>query len=917
MSIDSVSDQPALDALVARGAIPDEDGLFEEIQATRGAGPIARSYIEAVRDGLKQQHLAGASGSEIVFALTAATDRLVRALYRYAEAEHNRRFPRLNARIAVVARGGYGRGELNPYSDIDLLFLHEAKRSPHTEVVAETILYGLFDSGFVIGQTTRNVRECSRLTQVKLEEMTALLDARFLAGDQKLFADLEKAIAGGATDRNRRAFFKAKLQESVERHSKYGDSIYLLEPEIKQGEGGLRDLHTAMWLAKMKYRAHSLEELVQKAVLREAEVKVVQLARDFLWRVRNSMHFLSGREDDRLTFENQEKIAPIMGFKAGADQGTASAKLMEAYYANATTIYQFAEDLIARVTEESERVSAFRFGFGREIRSGVIIQRKHLGIADPQLFVKDSLNLVTIFADCQAHNVTLSSKAYQIVRESLHLIDDQFRTDPRTGAALMSILKGRSGVATTLEAMHRTGVLGAIIPEFGKLNARVIQDLYHIYTVDRHSLVAVREMERLRAGEFKSSNQLLTDVSRELDSVPLVLLALLLHDIGKGHGHDHDARGALLTEEVSARLGLSEEETELVVFLVRNHLLMSQVAQKGDLDDETMVGEFVRTVGSIERMKALYLLTFADMRAVAPKVYNNWRDMLLGDLYFRALKRLEQGDREAVDPERRVAEMKQEVSVRLSEANATPAAIAHFLEPMPDRYFLTMPEDDIALHFQLITNLGDQLFATRHRHFTDREYTEYIVVTRDQPGLFSKIAAALTANGLSILSGRITTRLDGIVLDIFRISHQANASAMALEEERWERVDQDLERVISGAQDAEQLVAKMLAEQLRGKHFAARVATEVTIDNRLSDEFTVVDVFTQDRIGLLFAITNTLFRLGLHIHLARISTNAFQALDVFYVTDASGNKITDLRKLRELRDELTMRLEPQQEQPAA
>jgi [protein-PII] uridylyltransferase len=284
---------------------------------------------------------------------------------------------------------------------------------------------------------------------------------------------------------------------------------------------------------------------------------------------------------------------------------------------------------------------------------------------------------------------------------------------------------------------------------------------------------------------------------------------------------------------------------------------------------------------------------------------------------LKGLKILEQGDREAVDPARRVAEMKEEVSARLSQANATPEAITHFLEPMPDRYFLTMPEDDIALHFQLVTNLGDQLLATRHRHFIDREYTEFIVVTHDQPGLFSKIAAVLTANGLSILSGRITTRLDGVVLDIFRISHLANAGAMALEEERWERVGQDLDRVVGGTQDAEELVEKRLAEQLRGKHFVSRVATEVTIDNRLSDEFTVVDVFTQDRMGLLFAITNTLFRLGLRIHLARISTNALQALDVFYVTGAGGNKITDLRKLRELHDELMMSLEPLREQPAA
>ena len=291
------------------------------------------------------------------------------------------------------------------------------------------------------------------------------------------------------------------------------------------------------------------------------------------------------------------------------------------------------------------------------------------------------------------------------------------RKDPRVAEALMTILSARQRVAETLEAMHLSGVLGAIIPEFGNLYARVLHDLYHIYTVDRHSLVAVRELERLRTGEFKDPTPLLTEVARELDHLPLVFLALLLHDIGKGHGHDHHERGASLTAEVSQRLGLNSEEIDLVVFLVRNHLMMSQVAQKGDLDDHTTVEEFARTVGSIDRLKALYLLTYADMRAVAPKVYNNWRDMLLSDLYMRALKVLEQGDREAVDPARRLATVKAAVRETLLAASAPEADVSAFLDEMPDRYFFTVPEDDIPLHFDLMRSLDDRPLVCRIRHF--------------------------------------------------------------------------------------------------------------------------------------------------------------------------------------------------------
>lgn len=885
----------------------DEEALLAAIESSHQAGAVTREYLESVREELAERNFAGARGSEIVLAFSGAIDELMRALYRFADAEHSRRFSRLHQRIAVIARGGYGRAELNPYSDIDLLFLHDYKRGPYAEIVTELMLHALWDAGLTVGYSVRSARECVKMAGEDLKEKTALLDARYLAGDHGLYEEFDKLLTAEVLNRNQQKFFQAKLEESRERHARYGDSVYLLEPQLKDGEGGLRDLHTALWLAKVKYKIHSIEELVQRAIITEAELGEVLEARDFLLRVRNSLHFLTRRHFDQLTFEFQERIAPILGFKAERGQ-TASSLLMRAYYQHASTILRFSEGLIARVVEGPVGRFGLR-GFARKIRPGVVIQQNLIGIADTELFRNDPVNLVTIYSDCQAHGVELSGKAYQVIRDNLALIGHSIRRNPRTGAALMAILGATSRVAETLEAMHRSGVLGAIIPEFGNLYARVLHDLYHIYTVDRHSLVAIRELERLRAGGFKGTIALLTEVAREIDFLPLIFLALLLHDIGKGHGHDHHERGAMLTAGVCRRLGLDRDQTDMVVFLVRNHLLMSQVAQKGDLEDESIIADFARKVGSIDRLKALYLLTFADMRAVAPSVYTNWRDMLLSQLYMKALKLLEHGHRETIEPARRLAVVKAEVKERLAQAGADPREVESFLDEMPARYFFTVPQADIPLHFDLIRSLGDNTLITRHRHFPELEFSEFMVVTRDRPGLFSMIAGALTANNLNILYARITTRANGVALDMFRVSHQGPSGLIALDDDRWLRVEHDLERVIKGEQDIAELVASAHHVRIARGKFVRRVPTEVTLDNRTSGQYTVLDVFTQDRVGLLFAITHTLFTLGLQIHLARISTNADQALDVFYVTDRKGHKITDPKRIREIRDKLVSCLE--------
>lgn len=900
------STQPeAVKGVVVAPAPRGEEALLSAIEKSRKPGKIARAYLDSIREELSERNFAGASGTEIVVGFTEAIDDLIRALYRYADAEHSHRFTKLHQRLAVIARGGYGRAELNPQSDIDLVFLHDSKRGPYAEVVTEIILHALWDAGLIVGHGMRNPRGCVRLAKEDFKEKTAILDSRYLAGDRALSEELDQLLITEVLNRDQQGFFKAKLEETRERHARYGDSVYLLEPHIKEGEGGLRDLHTALWLAKVKYKVHELQELVQRAIITQNELSELLEARDFLFRVRNSLHFLSGRHFDHLTFEYQERIAPGLGFKPSRNE-TASAMLMRTYYQHASTIVRFSEGLIARVVEGQGGWLGRRLT--RKIRPGVVIHQNLIGIADSELFSDDPINLITIYADCQAHEVELSGSAYQMVRDNLGLIKHSMRRDPRVGAALMSILGADSSVAETLEAMHRSGVLGAIIPEFGNLYARVLHDLYHIYTVDRHSLAAINELERLRSGEFKEPNALLTEVAREVDFLALIFLALLLHDIGKGHGHSHHERGATLAAGVCRRLGLDREHTAMVVFLVRNHLMMSQVAQKGDLEDEIIVADFARQVGSIDRLKALYLLTFADMRAVAPNVYNNWRDMLLSQLYMKALRLLEHGHREAVEPARRLVVMKAEVREQLTRTGAKQRDIKAFVDEMPARYFFTARPADIPLHFDLMRGLGDATLVCRHRHFRELEFSELIVVTRDRPGLFSMIAGALTANNMNILSARITTRANGVALDVFRVSHQGAAGAIALDEDRWLRVERDLERGLTSQQDIGELVASAHHVRVAREKFVRRVPTEVSLDNRTSGQYTVLDVFTQDRVGLLFAVTHTLFTLGLLIHLARISTNADQALDVFYVTDRKGRRITDPKRIRDIKAKLVASL---------
>ncbi|MBI2963081.1 MAG: [protein-PII] uridylyltransferase [Deltaproteobacteria bacterium] len=879
--------------------LPALDGRRENL------GAIARAAVQQARSRLEAWNAAGASGGEVVEAFTGVLDRIVRFLYAAAVEDFTSRNVRVNQKCAVLAQGGYGRGELNPFSDVDLLFLYQWKVTPFVESVAEKILYSLWDTGLQVGHAVRSVPECARLAARELKVKTALLDARFLCGDADLGAEFERMVESDVVRRNPDRFFAEKIEESAARHREYGGSVYLLEPHVKEGEGGLRDLHTALWMARVKFKVKHLREIVQKGVVPESELDAVLESRDFLWKVRNTLHFRNGGHQDQLTFEHQEPVAAALGYR-DAGERRAVERFLQDYYLHAARMKRFTDLVIERCTERP-----YRFGrlFSRRIRPGVRIVGGEIAIDEPEI-LDDPAGVVGVFVESQRHRVEIGSRARALLAAAAPRLEAA-RASPAVIQPFLDVLRAGGRTYETLRTMHDVGVLGALVPEFGQLRCMVIRDFYHIYTVDEHTLRAVMELEHLGAGRHREACPLLTQVMHEIEQPEVLYLAMLLHDVGKGHGHGHSDRGAKLAEQVARRLGLDEDGVGHVERLVRHHLLMSHVAQHRDLHDDRVIIDFARHVGSVDVLKRLYVMTFADMRAVAPKVWNNWRDLLLGELYLRTLELFEKGEFAEEAREARVERVRERLRQQLAGRDGGLAATLDLvLQSMPASYFLTTPEQSFAHHLELLREFhqsGEQ-FACSVRHFKDREFSEFTVCAGDRPGLFSMIAGVLAAHGMNILGAQITTSRGGVALDVFRLSH-GETTDRVLDEERWQRLRESLGRVLRGEVSIEAMVQRSQRPTVLTRRTMPHIATSVTFDLQDSEYYSLIEVSTRDQIGLLFAITNALYRQGCLIHLAKISTVLHHVFDVFYVTDAAGRKIGDWRRMQEICETVRRRLE--------
>lgn len=881
---------PSADLEIAADSLPD---LRE----------LSKAYRIRAHEQAAKLHAASGNGHAVVELYTRQIDRLIRYLFDTATRLYARRYPRLHQRCAVFARGGYGRGELNPHSDVDLLFLYHWKITPYVETVWETVFHSLVDADFEVGHAVRNIRECVRLASQDLTIKTALLDSRYLCGDEPLSQEFAVALEREIIGRHNQRFFQDMAQERQDRHRRYGGSIYMLEPNVKEGQGGLRDLHSAGWLAKVKFKVRGLHELITKGVVSSHTLTEVDEARDFLWRVRNALHLLERAEEDTLTFERQEHLAPELGFPDVTS-------FMRHYYHHATTVEAFSQMMLERCLQTPRFYSFIGRPRGREIREGVRILDDTLVVTKAEIFTSDPLNLLTVFHDAQRHGVHLAADTRQLIREVLPCLPPEAAKTRTMRDAFFAILTWKQRIAPTLREMHALGVLEWLLPEFAHLRWRTQRDLYHVYTVDEHTLQGVAVLERLRDGVHKADLPLLTQVMREIDKVELLFLSMLFHDVGKGYGHEHSQRGAEMVRTAAARWQLTPDDTHEWCLLVRHHLLMSHIAQRLDLTDETVIANFARIVGTPNVLKKLYLLTFADMRAVGPRVWNSWKGELLSELYLRTLERLETG--ESVEEARtaRLERAKARISQAL-RASAHPEQVAAFVASMPDSYFLSTPEEAVPRHFRLVNRFlqsnGDDAgdpYRAELIHFPEREFSELTVVTRDQPGLFAMLAGVLAANGLNVVRARITTSRDGIVLDVFWLSH-VDRHTVVMDPDIWARVYARFGAVLRGERTAQDLLTAALP---RFNKPNPRLRTEVTIDNTSSPDYTVIEITAPDRMGLLFTVTYTLFQLGLVIHLAKITTNVDQALDVFYVTDSSGAKVANTEGLANaLRSQIEIR----------
>ncbi len=869
---------------------------------------VARDYVAATRAHVESALWAGEGGEAGTHRFSDAVDRLIRFIFDVQRISFERRYGRgVGQNCAVIAQGGYGRREMNPWSDVDLLVLYSGRLSPFVQTINERLLLTLFDAGLHVGHAVRTMKDCLEQADRDLTVKTNLLDGRFMAGAPELGANFAVEVQEALAARNARAFIEAKVAETHERHERMGGSVFMLEPHVKEGQGGLRDLHRLTWIARVARKVRAFDEMVALDVASQEEYQRMMLARDFVLRVRSALHCLAAAKQDRLSFDAQEQVAERFGYGvaplAGEDGARAARdamveRFMRDYYSHAAIIARTAADLIERLTAPPEpRGLLSRLG-SRVLRDGVSVAGGQL-VAEARIFQEDPINLLRVFADAQRNDVSLSAATQEAVRHGVDLLNDDLARSPEAIDVFMGIVRVSDGVYRTLGELNRLGLLGRLIPEFGRLFCMVQHDYYHVYTVDEHSLVGVRELERLRRGEFEDQSPLLTEVMRDHDRPEILFLGMMLHDLGKGYGGDHDERGAIMSRDVAKRLKLHVDDRLALEFLVRHHLLMSMLAQNRNISDPKLVAEFVRKVGTIENLRNLYLLTFADMRAVGPQVWSGWKNQLLGELYERAIEVFETGAFSERSLEARIRRGRVRV-LELVEGEAERERLSEFLATMPPGYVVSNTVDRVIDHWRLTESLGEGSFRCGVRHFAEREFSELTVCARDRPGLFVRITGVLSAYRLNVLSAKIETSQRAVALDTFRIDH-AHDEHDLLAATLWDRVRADIDAVLADRVDVGEMVAA--AQRGRRPSTAARRArqravTRVSIDNDISDDYTVIDVYAADRPGLLFTLAEAIYRLGLTIHLAKINTRVVQVLDVFYVADRHGGKVTDRERHR-------------------
>ena len=814
-------------------------------------------------------------------------DGLVRKAFQRAQSEVS------SPSVCLMAVGGYGRAELAPYSDIDLLLLYSSSQKEKLPPLVEKTLYPLWDLGLDVSCSSRSINECLKMAQSDLHIKTSLIDGRYLDGEYEFFRNFYSLFTKKVIHRKVRKFAEGLAKDLSLRHQKYEDPAYVLEPNIKEEEGGLRDFQIGRWTIRAKYKTDRWD-----SILFPDHSRMLDKSIQFLWGVRNQLHLLSGRRQDDFTFELQEKIAPTLGF-LHSTKGIE--EMMRQYHLSTERISNFVHDILERALYEPSLFKKTFFFFQRKkIDENFGMTYGEIHLLNPMIFKKDNTQLMTLFEHYQTYQAKMDFRIEEAVMEALPFIDDRFRASEKVNQAFLSILKKGEGVEILLRKMHELGFLSHFIPEFSEIEGKVHYDLYHVHPVDIHSILAVEELAKLRDGLYQKDYPLLTSLVSEVEKPEILFLTTLLHDIGKGKEGDHSFIGAEIVNRIGERMGLSVEDKELIGFLVSHHLFMLETTFRRDLHDEQVILRFANEVKNLNQLKMLYLLSFADIKAVGPEAWTSWKNTLLMELFLKTSHFFE---REAITG----PFLKGDEMIKTLEKSLSPEIFSEYAEHLPDRYLSCYTSEEIAHHIEMARSIAKEL-PTIEWVIESEIQAKVTICTKDRYGLFSKITGSMFLNRLNILEAQIHTWENSIALDTFWVEDITKDI-----ERRLQQLRKDLREVLSGNDSLKDLLSKRKESNGIKQKIIPRVPGEVKINNQESDFYTIVEITGEDQLGILYEITQALTDFGCDIHFARISTLGNRIVDVFYVQDEWGEKIKEKNRTDQLKRTILYRLTPRED----
>ena len=869
--------------------------IFSPISHTVGSQGLQKQR-EAMHQRLKE----GAAGGKIVQAFSDFMDGLLMTRFREVIQQGNAEIRASWQQCCLVAMGGYGRRELAPYSDIDVMVLTRGNQAKLAEAISKGVFHHLWDLGFQVGHSVRSITECLEIGETDLPACTSLMESRFLGGSAEVFQDFQKKFTRRILKRQSKRFILDKIEERQQEYAKFGGTVFLLEPNIKKSKGGLRDLHLIQWVGQARFGAGTIQELSNQGILGLQDYQVLQEAQEFLWRVRGFLHLEANRAQDILTFDDQIRLAERYGL-SDLPNLLAVEQFMQQYFQHTMGLH----DRCMRFLEQTEQhswIEKVRRKWSSSLIEGKFrIEDNRLTIPSEKLHsvLENPVWLLRLFEISQDRAVSVDSKILNELSQYLTSVPNEEFHTKEVSRLFRGILSRPGRIGQTLEAMHQASLLEKLVPAFARVRGLMQFNQYHKYTVDEHSLLAVKETER-----FEEDQGVIGEAYRQIQDKDILHLAVLLHDLGKGRPGDHSKIGQEIAHKMADRLGLPQQDREVLAYLVFHHLVMSHTAFRRDLNDPKIILTFARKMKTVEVLQKMFILTVADISAVGPEVMTKWKESLLGELYSRTYEAMVDGQpstatenkHSILQPAEREALLEAIASQGEESAEPQPdwsSLIEDRLSQLPDWYIASISVKQMAAHLLAIRNLPSRPTYVEGQYNTELGVSEYVLITRAQakPGLFMQVTGVLAALGLEVLHAQIMTLADGTVLDIFSVNDvdcEGQPSEFRLNE-----VSGEIQAVVQEEYPVAQVFERCRRLTFGPQFPTGRRPTEVLIDNAVSDFYTVIDVFADDKPGLLFGLAKTLVQLDLSIHMARIGTRLDQVVDVFYVTTTSGEKIQD------------------------